>query len=348
MSRTWPRERRIAIVGAGAIGSRLAAHFSQRGIAATLFDGWAEHVAALRSGGICLEHPDGRREQGAPLPALGLDAPDVPSGFDLVIVAVRSDDTAPVLPLVRRLLAEDGCVLSCQNGVNEDAIAAAVGAHRTLGCSMVFGARLVGPGQVRILPGPDVLRSGEWTGGSSDRLRQVVDLLSCAGHSTATDNLVGYRWMKLALNATGNTLLLLTGETAGQLHARAEARRIIIALVREILGTACALGIEPEPVLDQPTAAWVADDATSSAALHQALRAHGEMLGTRRLSMVADYESRGRTEVDHINGYVVRKAEAAGRAAPGNQAVWRMVRELEADRRRPGLHTLEELRRHAH
>jgi 2-dehydropantoate 2-reductase len=342
MAGHWPKDRRIAIVGAGAIGCRIAAHFAQHGVGVTLFDGWPEHVAALNDSGLVLELADGS-EQHFPAVAHGYQGATALPAFDLVLLAVRSDDTDAVLPLVRRLLKEDGCVLSCQNGLNEDAIAAAVGADRTLGCSLIFGARLAAPGRVQVLPGADVLRTGELVGGDSARLAQIVDLLGACGTSSATYNLLGYRWLKLMLNATGNTLLLLTGLDANALHAREDARRLIIAMAREILGTAVAAGILPEPVLGVPTPEWLAGDAAESALLHETLRAHGEGLGARRLSMVADFEARGRTEVDHINGYVARKAQALGRAVPLNEKVWRMVKQMEAGQRKAGVQALAEL-----
>jgi 2-dehydropantoate 2-reductase len=340
---TAPGARSIAIVGAGAIGCRIAALLARQGVAAVLFDGWREHVAALNERGLLLELPDGRQERFA-VAAHAYDTTAPLPRFDIVLLAVRSDDTAAVLPLVQRLLRDDGCVVSVQNGVNEDAIAQAVGRERTLGCSLVFGAKLTAPGQVLELPGADVLRTGELVGGRSARLDEIVALLGACGSSTPTYNLIGYRWMKLMLNATGNTLLLLTGLDAQALHAREDARRLIIAMAREILGTAVALGIEPEPVLDVPTAVWTAPGAEDSKQLHAVLDAHGEGLGRRRLSMVADFEARGKTEVDHINGYVAAKARAIGRAVPLNEQVWRMVKDMEAGTRRPGVHALDDLR----
>ncbi|HVE54150.1 MAG TPA: 2-dehydropantoate 2-reductase [Ramlibacter sp.] len=333
----------IAIVGAGAIGCRIAGHLAQRGTAATLFDTWGAHVAALDTQGLVLENADGSRERFA-VRARGFENPPA-HRFDLVMLAVRSDGTEAALPLVRRLLKDDGCVLSCQNGLNEEAIAAAVGAQRTLGCSLVFGAKLVAPGHVMVLPGPDVLRTGELVGGTSERLERIVALLGACGTSAATPNLLGYRWMKLVLNGTGNTLLLLTGLDAHALHAREDARRAIIAVAGEILATAIAAGVTPEPVLEVEAQEWVAALARTSTRLHEALAAHGAMLGGRRLSMVADFEARGRTEVDHINGFVVHKAKSLGRAAPLNERVWRMVREMERGERQAGLQAIEELLR---
>lgn len=330
----------IAIVGAGAIGCRVAAHLAQAGVATTLFDGWAEHVAALNRDGLTLEHHG--REMVFPVRAYGFDAmPE--ERFDLVLLAVRSDDTAAALPLVERLLAPEGMVLSCQNGLNEEAIALAVGASRTLGCSLVLGARLTAPGRVAALPGPDTLRVGELDGSDSPRVRQLADLLAACGTATVTRNLLGYRWMKLVLNSIGNPLLLLSGETAAVLHEREPVRRAMIALAGEILATAAASGAEPEPVLDLPAALWRSPGARGDERLHAALREHGRSLGPRRLSMVADFEARGRTEVDHINGYVVAKALAHGRTAPLNAEVVRLVKQMEAGARKAGPESLQPL-----
>lgn len=333
---------RVAIVGAGAIGCRIAAHLAQQGQATSLFDGWREHIEVLASQGLTLQWPDGREER-HPVQAFPLSASGQQGQFDIVLLAARSDGTQALLPLVQQLLAPHGCVVSCQNGVNEEAIAAAVGAERTLGCSMVFGARLTGPGVVRVLPGPDQLRTGEYLGGPSERLDRIVKLLGACGTSTATHNLVGYRWMKLVLNATGNPLLLLSGLDAKGLHGRADARRLIIGLAREILRTARAHGIAPEPVLGVPTDEWCGEQALESPALHAALRMHGDSLGSRRLSMVADFEARGRTEVDYITGYAVSKARVKGLPVPLNEAVWRCVKQLEAGQRQPGEGVIEEL-----
>ena len=323
-------DMRVAIVGAGAIGCRMAAHLAQQGTHCTLFDGWDEHVQAVNRNGLALERGDA--VEVFALRAFSYETPPVPDHerFDVVLLAVRSDGTQAALPLVQRLLADDGCVVSCQNGVNEEAIAQAVGARRTLGCSLVMGARLVAPGRVRVLEGADTLRVGELDGRDSERVRRLADLLSACGTATVTRNLLGYRWMKLVLNATGNPLLLLSGQTARVLHARAEVRRLIIAVTGEVLSAAAAAGIAVEPVLGAETAQWLAPGARDDARLHERLIAHGDALGERRLSMTADFEARGRTEVDHINGYVVAKAAQQGRMAPLNAAVVQQVKALEA------------------
>jgi len=331
----------IAVVGAGAIGSRLAAHLASHGQACTLFDGWADHVQAINRDGLVLEGfgPPQRHA----LRAFGYQDAASAGRHDIVLLCTRSDATAPVLPLVRALLEDEGCVVSCQNGINEEAIAAEVGIHRTLGCSLVLGARLAAPGRVVALPGEDTLRTGELAGGASARLDRLVALLGACGTSTATPNLLGYRWMKLVLNSIGNPLLLLSGLTAAELHARPDARALMVALAREVLGAARAGGVQVSPVLGIAAAQWLDPAPPATAALHEALQRHGAALGPRRLSMVADFEARGRTEVDFINGHVVRQAARHGLAAPLNAAVVQRVHQLEAGGCRTGWDRITEL-----
>lgn len=331
---------RIAIVGAGAIGCRIAGHWLDAGIPCTLVDGWADHVSAIRSRGLHFERHGQVREMA--MPAFTFEAP--PTGdFDLVFIATRGDQTAQVLPLARSLMAPDGCMVSAQNGLNEDEIAQAVGPQRTLGCSMIFGARLAGPGHVQVIEGPDLMRVGGLPGVPAAQVDRLVHLMAPCGSITRTDNLIGYRWTKLVLNATGNPLLLLTGLGGQALHDDPIGRQVMGRLVREIFRVALADGASPQPLLELATKEWLADDAAHLQAQEAAWQAHGRTLGTRRLSMVADFQARGRTEVDAITGKVVRKAAGLGLRVPLNEAVLRMVHELEQGRREPGLQALAEL-----
>ncbi|MDB5900138.1 MAG: hypothetical protein JWP41_3740, partial [Ramlibacter sp.] len=96
-------QRSIAIVGAGAIGCRIAALLARQGVATTLFDGWAGHVAAMNRKGLLLELPDGSRES-YPVRAHEYQTKEALPRFDIVLLAVRSDDTQAVLGLVQRLV----------------------------------------------------------------------------------------------------------------------------------------------------------------------------------------------------------------------------------------------------
>ncbi len=338
-----PLPEGIAILGAGAIGSRIAAHLAQHGVACHLFDGWREHVEAIRAQGLRLEQ-DGRSSVHA-LAAQHFDDPLPAQRFGTVLVAVRGDATATVMPLLRELLHPEGCAVSCQNGIGEDTIGETVGPGRTLGCSMIFGALLSAPGVVQALPGEDTLCLGEMSGPAQARTLALRDLFAFCGTATTTDALLAYRWKKLVYNCMGNPITLLTGLTAQELHRIPDARRGMIAIAREVMATARAAGVEPEPVLGYDAATWLAAGAFDSDALHAALQGHGDFLGPRRFSMWADFQQRGRTEVEALNGYVVRKGAGLGVPTPANAAVVTMVHALEAGQRMDAASVIAELLR---
>ncbi len=329
----------VAVVGAGAIGCRIAAHLDNEGIACTLFDGWHEHVEAIRREGLHFEHGELSSQHNLQAHHYE-DATLAPGPYDVVLLCTRSDGTAAVLPLVKRLLKDDGCVVSCQNGINEEAIAAAVGADRTLGCSLIFGARLSAPGCVVSLPGADTFHTGEMLGGESTRVARIAQMFSACGTSDMTRNLMGYRWTKLVLNSCGNPMMLLTGLSAGKVHALPQARNIMIGIAREVILASRAAGDVIEPILDIEAEGWLDDSQAGLEKLHATLASHGDALGERRLSMVADFEARGKTEVDYINGHVVRKSAQHHLAAPLNARVVELVHSLENGRAQSGLHML--------
>lgn len=332
----------VAIVGAGAIGCRLAAAWAGRGVACALFDGWDAHVAAIARDG--LQWVEGGQVQQAWLPAASWQAA-CDDRFDRVIVSVRSDQTAAIAPFAASLLRPDGLLVSCQNGINEDTLAAVAGVERLYGCTMVYGARLVVPGRFEVLPGEDTFRVGAWDPRSAPRavLDELVPLFGLCGHASRTDNLPGYRWMKLALNAMANPLLLLTGMTAAELHAQPLARALMRAITQEVLAAAAVLGVRVEPPLGLEAACWQSSEPQDIASIDQRLQRHGDELGARRLSMVADFQARGRTEVDHINGRAAQALQAAGLPAPLNLGVVRLVHAVESGQRAITPHHLNEL-----
>lgn len=186
---------KICVVGAGAIGGYVGAHFAANGIDVTLIDAWAEHVEAMRRTGLRVEGVNGAGSVSTPVNALHIG--DVPQlirtdPFDIVFIAVKSYDTLWATQLILPYMAASGCIVSLQNSINEDAIASVAGWSRTLGCSLsTIASELVAPGHiVRNSPlGDEVkigLRIGEVHGRSTPRAHEIARLLSCADSAKVT------------------------------------------------------------------------------------------------------------------------------------------------------------------
>jgi 2-dehydropantoate 2-reductase len=179
---------RILSVGAGAVGGTAAARLRRSGVDLAVFDTNAEHVAKLRDPGLVM----GGLEDAVPVP---LDAStSVPSGvFDVIFLAVRSSATAVALAQLETAIGPATDVVSLQNGLNEDAIAAVVGAERTIGCVVGFGATWLEPGHVELDAMGDLV-IGRLDGSSDARLDAVREVLSAAFPTSVTDNILGALW----------------------------------------------------------------------------------------------------------------------------------------------------------
>src|SRR5262249_9531768 len=114
-------------------------------------------------------------------------------GLELVLLAVKSQDTPAALEVLAPRLATDGAVVSLQNGLNEELIAAAVGARRTVGCLVNWAADWTGPGHI-LHGGEGALVLGELDGRASARVQSLAKLLDAVAPTRVTDNILGYTW----------------------------------------------------------------------------------------------------------------------------------------------------------
>jgi len=323
---------RLAVFGAGAIGSVLGGYLTRAGHDVTLIDMWPAHVEAMAQRGLTVTAQD--EEFTVPVRAVHLtDACRLREPFDVVFLSVKSYDTAWAARFVERHLAPTGVIVSAQNGINEEAIASVVGYPRTIGCVVTLGAGLYDPGHVirTSSPARPSFVVGELTGMTTARLRALAALLSAGGQSRVTSNLWGERWAKLATNSMANPIAGITGMGSAELRANPAVFPILVAIAAEALRVASALGVEVEPLGGIPAAAYLdAARGVGLAALREQVAETGRNLGAGRPSLLQDIGKGRRTEVEYLNGTVVRKGREAGVPTPMNQAVVEVVQRLEA------------------
>jgi 2-dehydropantoate 2-reductase len=212
--------KRIVVVGAGAIGGYAGGHMTRAGHDVTLIDPWPEHVEYMRSHGLQLSGLTEGERHSIPVNALHLcEVQGLMKGrpVDIAFICVKSYDTEWATHLIRPYLAPDGFVVSLQNCINEERIAAIVGWGKTLGCiASLVAAELYQPGHIkRTVPiGGDkhiVFRVGEVHGRVSKRAEEVAELVRAADSAKVTTNLWGERWSKLVVNSMRNGLSAATG-----------------------------------------------------------------------------------------------------------------------------------------
>ncbi len=230
----------IVIWGAGAIGGTLGAHWARAGHDVLLVDTVAEHVEACRTTGLTIFGPVAEFTQVVP----AATPAELTGTYSRIVLAVKAQATAAALPVLAPHLAPDGFVFSAQNGLNEIEIAEAVGAARTMGCFVNFGADWHGPG--RILYGNrGALVVGEIDGTIRDRTRAMHALCQeFEPDAILTTDVWAYLWGKMAYGA----MLFATAlnhDSMSENFADTARMPAWLALGREVVATALARGVTP-------------------------------------------------------------------------------------------------------
>ena len=310
----------ILVAGAGAIGGTTAGGLLRAGRRVVLVDGWFANVEAIRRDGLAYS-VDGERHL---VPARALYPDELEGRAELILLACKSYDTAATVRALEPFLAEDGAIVSLQNGINEDLIASIVGPSRTVGCVVHYSAGMPEPGHA-IRYSPSAWRS--YTVGSLDGtpVDRVAELLAAA----VTGDIFGALWAKLALNCMINALTAVSDLRTAELWA--VGRPLMISLAAEAAAVARAQGREMRPIH------LVASGADLSPDLLLEDPARAEVLMAREAiargnaspgvtSMLQDVRKGRRPEIDYINGYVVREGERLGVPTPVNAAVTTVLR----------------------
>ena len=339
---------KLAIFGAGAIGSVLGAYLARAGRDITLIDMWGAHVDAMARHGLKVTAPD--EEFTVKVKAVHLaEVCGLRETFDAVLLAVKSYDSAWAARCIAPHLKAAGVLVSAQNGVNEEILAPVLGYTRIIGCVVTLGAGLYEPGHVTRTSASTrpSLTLGEPSGLVTSRLRDLVTALAPVGPTRATANLWGERWAKLIVNSMANPIAGITGLGSAELRANPEAFPIIVRIACEALTVAEAQGVQVEPVGGIPGQSYLdAGRGVGLQELRDKLIEGGRSLGAGRPSLAQDVAKGRRTEVDALNGYVAQKGQEVGVPTPMNEAVVRIVKRVETGAVTPGPANLALLRKH--
>jgi 2-dehydropantoate 2-reductase len=333
----------IAIAGSGAVGGTTGAYLRRAGQDVLLVDGWHQNVEAIRRDGLALKGP--HEEFRVDVRALHLDElAGLHEPLDVVLLAVKSYDTEWMARAVLPYLAADGCVVSLQNGLNEDRIAAVVGAERTVGCVVHFSVGMFEPGIATRYTRSDWLTFsvGELDGRRTPRLDRLAEVLRAVGPVEVTGDIWGALWMKLCINAMNNGLTGLTGLTSPGLWLDPRGFAAMVHIGAEVVAVCEASGRRMHPI--EPTGA---PTPLQPSALRRAASGDQEALDQVRAvfvgtaearrrggrenlsSLLQDVMKRRRTEIEYLNGDVVRRGAALDVPTPANALVVDLVQRLE-------------------
>lgn len=228
------------IVGAGAIGGTIGAYMRRAGVDVQFVDAAADHVAAINRNGLTVRGYD----ETFTVAARAVTPDEMPTDLEAVVLAVKAPATRRAVAQIAPHLADDGFIVSAQNGMNEAIIRDAVGAARTVGCFINFSADYLEPGLIHF-GGPGAFYIGELDGAITPRLEQLQQDFSHwgGGDVQMTENIWGFLWGKMAYGAM-LFATALTNETMAD--AISDFRTVIVALAREVLAVAAAEDVQPQ------------------------------------------------------------------------------------------------------
>jgi len=337
-------KKRIAIVGAGALGGYVGGWFTHLGHDVSFFDPWPEQVETIRAKGLELDGVTPEEKvlvRNAKIFHLTELQGFAKSPFDVAMVAMKSYDTAWATALIAPYLAAEGHVVSLQNCLNEETIAGIVGWGRVVGVvASLISVDLYEPGRIRrtIAKGGDkhtVFRVGEPHGRVTARAQELADWLGGIDSAKATTNLWGERWSKLVQNGMGNGVSAATGLSSADCGRDDAIRRFQIALAGEAIRVGQALGYQLEKVrgLDPERLAKANEgDAAAMKEVDAALRPKegaNPRADIQRPSMAQDIRKGRRTEIDAMNGFVAARGAQVGVPAPSHARLARIVTKVE-------------------
>ena len=307
---------KITVVGAGAMGASYGGHLARAGHAVALLDTWQEHVDAINRDGLRVDGVLGEHRIKVPASV----APDggLHGGADVVVVFVDANNTARAAEILADLLAPDGFAIIFQNGIgNVEKLQAALGPERVLGGSSMCSAASRGPGHVT-LTHMGTTSVGETHGSDSPRVQAMLEALRGAGFEVEHEpNVMGLVWQKFVVNCATNAIAATTGLRGGEIVRLPELDAFQDRVLEEIMAVTRAKDIRlPHPDI----AARVKDSC------HKKFN---------KPSMLQHVEAGRRTEIEALNGALIREAQALGIPTPNNQALVALLkgRELHQQRR---------------
>lgn len=303
---------RYLVMGTGALGTVFGGLLRHSGQTVRFLGRGAHFEELCRQGGLI----DGIWGK-FPLEPVALPQPG--ELFDIILICVKSFDTATAVSQASPWAAPDCLILSLQNGLgNVELIAQTFGTRRTIGGRVIFGARIEAPGQVTVTVYADRVLLGAIDPDTSiEKLNRVVADFNQAGIPTAAvPDILTHIWGKVLYNCALNPLGAILGVPYGALAEHPETRELMRLIIEEIYQVAQAKGI-PLPF---PTA---------SLYFHHFLEALVPPTAAHWPSMWQDLRAGRRTEIEALNGAICRYARELGLNTPYNETVTRLVRFLE-------------------
>lgn len=330
---------RTAIYGAGSLGTILGAYITKNGGFIDLINRNKAHIEALRTNGARITGTVSFTQEVTAL------TPDEMTGtYDIIFLLTKQQHNRDVVTFLKPFLADDGVIVTMQNGIPEMLVGEIVGNERVIGCTVAWGATMKSGGECELTSAPDSLTFsiGTLTPQRHKYFGEVKRLLEMMGRVDIDDNFIGTRWSKLLINAAFSGMSAVLGCTFGEAAGNRQSRRIVQLIIKECIDVCAASGIRIEPVQGKDIVRLLdysnpVKKAISFFIIPIAIRKHARL----KASMLQDIEKGKLTEVDAINGVVCEAGRKCGVPTPMNDAVVSVIHRIENGELRPEMQNLQ-------
>ena len=330
---------RIIIWGAGAIGGTIGAYLIRAGHDIHFVDIVEDHVRAINNDGLRITGPVDDFTVGATA-----SLPDQLDGkHPIILLCTKAQHTSAATNALVDCLADDGYVMSVQNGLNELIISEIVGAARTMGAFINFSADYHAPGEI-LFGGRGAVVLGELDGKISDRLQSIAAIMRDFDQDAIfTDNLWGYLWGKEAYGAM-LFISALTHQSIAEALSDARYREIYIRAAQEILRVAAAGGVDARGSNGFDPVAFHADDRAGIETSLDTLVAFNSTSAKTHSGIWRDLAVRKRKTEVFMYEPILTEGDKHGIALPLTRRWINMIRDIEDGKRPQATENLDELK----
>lgn len=320
----------MAVLGAGANGSSIGADLVDAGVDVTLIEQWPAHVEAIRANGLRIVESEGMRTV-RPRTLHLCEVAQERHPFDVVLIVMKAYDTRWSAELISSVLAPGGVVAAVQNGLTTEAVAAAVGAERTVGTVIEVSATMTEPGVVQRHTAPE--RS--WFAVDTvERAEPVARLLGHAGTVARFDDIASAKWMKLVSNASVLVPTALLGSPMLDAIDVPGMRETMIAAGEEALAVGIARGHALLPIFGLGESDLQERDALVERML--GILYDRFVVPGATTTVLQDWNKGRRSEADDINGLIAAEGARLRIPTPVNTEIVRLARAVERGELQPG------------
>lgn len=323
---------KILVVGAGTVGSVVGGYLAGSGYNVVFADGWAENVDVLNREGLKLSGTRG--DHHFRVKAVSMDELSIlKESFDLIYISGKTYDTVSIIDSINKFISADTVVISTQNGISEEYVAAHIGSSHVIGAVTELSGYMTGPGAVVETRKNGGFVIGELDGTYTPRIQKIANIMSACGNIKISNNIMGILWSKLIWNSMMNPLTAISGWGTGRILQNDSYRRLALEVGKEGFSVSKKhdINLEPLTLMGIDPRRFDPDKPQELQAEEASLKQLPEPLD-KMPSMAQDIKNGRRTEIDFINGIIVEWGKKLNVPTPVNEEVVKILHAVEEKR----------------